>query len=273
MKRGLVGALRERDVALEVDPHGLARLKVTLGLEAQADHRHGLGAHHVLREAVLKLVGAPADRTNAAGIAEGEHALARYHGDAGVGAANTAVQRANRVEDGRLRQPPALARGAGELGGEHVEKNLGVARRVEVAAVRVVEFAAQVVRVRQVAVVRERNAERRVHVEGLAFVRRRRVALSRVADVANADAARQVAHVARTEDVTHEAEPLEEVKLKAVECRNAGGVLAAVLQEVKRVIDTLVDRRVGHQADNPAHDACFSFSPCRTNEGSAAGCD
>ena len=42
-----------------------------------------------------------------------------------------AVQRANRVEDGRLRQPPALARGAGELGGEHVEKNLGVARRVE----------------------------------------------------------------------------------------------------------------------------------------------
>ena len=79
MKRGLVGALRERDVALEVDPHGLARLKVTLGLEAQADHRHGLGAHHVLREAVLKLVGAPADRTNAAGIAEGEHALARDH--------------------------------------------------------------------------------------------------------------------------------------------------------------------------------------------------
>ena len=84
MKRGLVRALGERNVPLKVDPHRFARLEVALGLEAQTDHRHGLGAHHVFGKAVLELVGAPADRTNAAGIAEGEHALARDNSHAGI---------------------------------------------------------------------------------------------------------------------------------------------------------------------------------------------
>ena len=171
------------------------------------------------------------------------------------------MQRANRIEDRGFRETPSFARGPRKLRRKHVEEHFGVARRVEVPPVRLIKLAAQIVGIRQIAVVRKRNAERRIHVEGLALVGRRCVALRRITHVADADAARQIAHVARAKDVAHEAEPLEEVKLKAVERCNAGGVLPAVLKQMKRVVDALIDRRIGHQANDPAHDVFFLFFP------------
>ncbi len=138
---------------------------------------------------------------------------------------------------------------------EHVDQQLGVGVGVEVPAVDVEELLGELARVRQVAVVHEHDAVRRVHVERLRLLLLARVAAGRVAHVTEAHGAEQAAHVARAVRLAHLTLGLLHVDDRAVAGRDAGRILAAVLQQRQRVVDLLVDRSRGDDADDAAHAA------------------
>ena len=144
-------------------------------------------------------------------------------------------------------------RDARDFRGKHVEEHFGVARRVDVTAIRFVEFLRKFGGVRQVAVVREHDPVGSVHVERLGFLVRARATLGRVTHLTDPDIAREVAHVARAKHVAHEPHGLVHVKVKSVERGNARRVLTAMLQEVQRIVDALVHRFPGHHGNDTAH--------------------
>src|SRR3990172_8550027 len=78
---------------------------------------------------------------------------------------------------------------------------------------------------RRVAVGRERDAERRFHVERLRLAARERRTRRRVAAVRDADVAGEGAHVPRPEHVAHVPGALVHVELRALGGNDAGGVL------------------------------------------------
>ncbi|NYH15252.1 hypothetical protein GGD41_002480 [Paraburkholderia bryophila] len=140
---------------------------------------------------------------------------------------------------------------------EHVEHDLGVGIRIDVAAIDAEHLVFQLLPVGQVAVVREDDAERRVHVERLGFFFARRGTGRRVTHLADTGRAGQAAHVARAEHVAHHAVGLVHVKIAAVRGCDAGGVLTAMLQKQQAVIDQLIDRGMGNYAYDAAHGMSF----------------
>ena len=154
-----------------------------------------------------------------------------------------------------------MLRRALELEREHVEQHLAVGVGVDVAEVELEELALQLLAVGQVAVVAERHAERRVHVERLRLEVGERGAGGGIAAVADAGGAHQVAHVARAEHVLHEARALVHVEDRALARHDARGVLAAVLQQEQAVVQQLVDGRMRNDADDAAHETVTPFCP------------
>ena len=140
---------------------------------------------------------------------------------------------------------------------EHVEQHFGVGIGVDVAAVDAEHLVFQLLPVGQVAVVREHDAERRVHVERLGLFFARRGTGRRIAHLADAGGAGQAAHVARAEHVAHHAVGLVHVEIAAVRRGNAGCILTAVLQQQQAVIEQLVDRGLGNYAYDAAHGMSF----------------
>ena len=138
---------------------------------------------------------------------------------------------------------------------EHVDQQLRVRAGVEVPAIDPEQLVAQLTRVGEVAVVHEHDAVGRVHVERLRLLLLLGVAARRVANMAEAHGAEQGAHVARAVRLTHLAFGLVHVDDAAVGGRDAGRVLAAMLQQRKAVIDLLVDWARRDDADNAAHSA------------------
>jgi hypothetical protein len=122
-----------------------------------------------------------------------------------------------------------------------------------VAEIELEELALERFAVRQVAVVRERDPERRVHVERLRFELGRRAARGRIAAMPDAEVSGEVAHVARAEDVADVAGALVQVERRPVARDDARGILSAVLQQQQGVVEHLVDRRVRDDADDSTH--------------------
>jgi hypothetical protein len=111
--------------------------------------------------------------------------------------------------------------------------DLGIGVGVDVPPVDAEHLALQLLGVRQVAVVPERNAERRVDVERLRFLDVARGTRRRVANVGDADVADQVAHVPCAEDLAHHAVALPHRERTALPRRDARCVLTAVLQQLQ----------------------------------------
>src|SRR5690606_9998900 len=110
----------------------------------------------------------------------------------------------------------------------------------------------ELLRVDEVAVVREADAERRIHVERLRFGRARG-ARRRITHMADADVAAQPQHVALLEHVAHEPVALARVQ-PAVRLRDdTRRILTAVLQDRQRIVERLVDRLMADDSDYSAH--------------------
>jgi len=114
------------------------------------------------------------------------------------------------------------------------------------------QFFLQLFLVRQVTVVRQRDAERGVHVERLRFLFAGRAG-GRIAAVADAGIALQRTHVPRAEDVTHEAVGLVHREHAAVIGCNPRRILTAMLQQQQCVIQQLVDGGLRDDADDATH--------------------
>jgi hypothetical protein len=165
----------------------------------------------------LVRIGAPDDeRADAMGIAEGHEPIARDHRDHGIRALHALVDPGDRLEDEIRVQALAIAAGILQLVREDVQQDLGIRVGVDVAAVGHEELAAQLLGIHQVAVVRERDAERGIHVERLRLGFRRGRARGRIAAVRDAHVADEVAHVARAEHVAHEPAALVHVEAVAL---------------------------------------------------------
>jgi hypothetical protein len=122
-----------------------------------------------------------------------------------------------------------------------------------VAAVQPEHLLLQFGRIGQVAVVGEGQSERRIDVEGLCLLAVGRGAGSGIADMCNAGGTRQSPHVAGPEDVPHEAVAFLHRERAAGAGRDAGCILAAVLEQQETVVQHLVDRSPCNDAENSTH--------------------
>ncbi len=196
---------------------------------------------------------AQANRPNAVRVAKGHESVTEDHDHDGIAASAPLVYPGHGREH-RLRRQVVVAL-ALQFVGEHVEQDLGIGARVQVPPILANQQVFQLFRIRQVAVVREADAVRRVDVERLRLGNTRR-ARRRIAHVTDAGAARQRQHVTRAEDVADQPRGLARAQHATVVDRDSRGVLATVLQHGERVIDRLIDRRVTHDSNDSAHRNC-----------------
>ena len=199
-----------------------------------------------------RLANAEHERPDAVRIAERDDAVADDHRDDGVAARAALVERLDGVED-LLRLEP-VARVLAELVREHVEQHFGVGIRVEVAVILLLDEAFELVGVDEVAVVRETDAVRRVHVERLRLGNRR-AAGRRITDVPEADVTAELEHVPLLEHVADEAVALADAQASRVVRHDARGVLASVLQHRERIVDRLIHGLMTDDSDESTHSA------------------
>ena len=176
---------------------------------------------------------APSDhqRTDAVRVAERQQAQAEHRSDHRIAAAHAAMHALHRFVRGCRRQLALLE----QFMRQHVQQHFGIRLRVDVAVVLFVDFLAQRVGVGQVAVVRQRNAERRVGVERLRFIAARRAG-GGVSAVRDAEPALQQLHLLRAEHVADQAVAFVQVDALPGNRGDAGGILATVLQDGQAVI-------------------------------------
>ena len=263
-------ALARVDAAFEVDEDRLAGRHVARQAVAGAFQRHRFAGHH--GGAALGLVRrrplAETQRADAVGVAKSQQPVAGDECDHRIRTLDAPVHGSHRLEDLHRRQRQ-VACGELQFVRQHVDQHLGVAVGVDVAAVDLHQLGLQHRRVGEVAVVHEHDAEGRVDVEGLRLLFAVGVAGGRVAHLAQADAAGQRAHVAGAEDVAHHAARLVHEAARALHRDDARGVLPAVLQQQQRVVDQLVDGRLGDDADDAAHGGWFPMV-CRVRTSTGA---
>ncbi len=246
-----VRALAVVQAPVLVDEHRFARLHVSQDLEAERIDGDAFRGHDVFRR-VDVLVHADDQRTDAVRIAEGQQAVAGDERHHGIGAAAARVHAGNRGEYGVQVQAADPAVGL-QLVRQHVQQHLGIRVCIDVAQILGEQGTLEFVGIDQVAVVAQHDTERRVHVERLRFRRTGGRAGSGIAHVRHADVAQQVSHVARAEHVARQALPLVHVEARAFRGDNAGCILAAVLQHHQAVIEQLINRCIGGNADNSTH--------------------
>ena len=263
MQAGLLRTLARVDLAVERDEQCLARLHVALELVPRALQRHRLAGHHP-----GAIAAAPHGQgTDAVGVTKGHHAMACDQGDHGIRAPDALVHRLHGRKHIVGLQGHATA-GHFQFVGKHVEQHFRVALGVGVAVVDAEQLGAQGLGVGQVAVVHHDDAKGRVHIERLRFLFAESVARRGIAYLPQARVARQSAHVAGAEHVTHHALGLVHEEL-AVQLRgNASRILAAVLQEQQSVIDQLVDGGRADHADDSTH-SCLPSQKIRITRANA----
>jgi hypothetical protein len=231
---GLLRALPADELSARIDQHGFARLDVAQELEAERINRHALRRDKILH-ALWRFVTTDHQRTNTVGIAEGQQAIAGNHRHHGVSPLDTLVHAGHRLEDD-LGIDLIFRRSSLQLVGQYVEQYLGIRVGVHVPQVLQEHVALQLLGIRQVAVVREHQAERRIDVKRLRLsgipCRTRR----RIAAMGDAPVADQAAHVAGTEHIAHQARALVHVKTPALRRGDAGRILPAMLEHLQAVI-------------------------------------
>ena len=131
----------------------------------------------------------------------------------------------------------------------------------------------------QVAVVGEDDAVGRVHVKGLGFGDGGATG-GGITDVSDAHGAEQAGHIAGVKNVGDKAVSFVEVEALFEECGDTRGVLAAVLEHGKRIVDDLAYRTMSENAHNTAHypslrvpGACNTFGPMIPANGDVKPCE
>ena len=135
-----------------------------------------------------------------------------------------------------------------------IQQNLRIRAGIDVPQIGVEQLLFQFRGVGQIAVMRQRNAIRRVHIHGLRFCGTGRPR-SRIAHVADAYGALQTLHVIHLECITYQTIGLAQKQPASVRGCNACRVLSAVLKHGQGVIDAQegvsleLDIIVGHEDD------------------------
>ena len=241
------------DLSLQVDKHRLAGGDVAIKRNAQSFQCHRFAGEHG------HAVGAVthAQWTDSKGIAECQQPVPGNHGDDGVGAAQAPVNGAYSGENVCNRCLLSIA-GPAQLVRQHIEQHFRVTLGVDVTVIGFGQIFAQGLCIGQIAVVHHDDAERGVDIKRLGFFFTVCVAGCGVAHLTQAAIAGQGAHVARAKDVAHHALGLVHEKLAIHLCGDAGGILAAMLQQQQGIVEQLVHMAFLYHGDDSTH-ACQSF--------------
>jgi hypothetical protein len=124
-----------------------------------------------------------------------------HHGDHGVAAAAAAIDRIGGGE--YIGRCDARRADTLHFGGQHVEQDLGIGGGVQVAAVLPHHHFGELARIGQVAVVRQTDSIRRIHVERLCIVRAV-AAGGGVANVTQSHVAPELQHVLLLKHIAHQ---------------------------------------------------------------------
>ena len=135
---------------------------------------------------------------------------------------------------------------------EHVQQDLRVRSRVQMAAVVLHDEAFELLGIDEVAVVREANAVRRVDVKRLGF-EVARAAGRRVTGVSEAHIAAQAQHVAFLENIPNETVAPAQMQPATFGRHDSRGVLASVLKHGERIVEPLIDRLLSDDSDDSTH--------------------
>ena len=211
-------------LAFVVDQHGFAGLQIAHGLETEVVEAVGLRRERVDHPAVGVL--APQhQRPDAVRIREGQQPVPGDDRQRRIRALHLLLHRPHRIEDVRGRERLEVL--GFERGGQGVEDQGHVVRRVQQAVAVLAQRLLELLEIDDVAVVDHRQAEGIHHHRRLGVQHVGR-ALRGVAHVPQTDFARKTRQVDLLEGLPHQ--PVRLVQVEAVvESDDAGGVLAAVL--------------------------------------------
>ncbi len=243
------GALAREQLSVGREQHRFARRDIAQTLESEDIERDGFRRHHVfLARSGFAL--AENERTDAVRIAEREHAVVEHQRDNRITAARARMHAGDGFENliGREVMPVLDL----DFVREDVEQHFGIRIGVDVAAIALVHLSAQRIGVDQIAVVAERDAVRRIHVERLRLGRGFGTG-GRIAAMTDADASAQLEHVVGVEDVADESGAFVQAQTIAVDGGDAGGILTAMLQNRERVVQGRRDVGFAYDADDSAH--------------------
>ena len=140
-----------------------------------------------------------------------------------------------------------------QFGGEYVEQQFGIARRIDVTTIDAEQVARELARVGEIAVVHEHDAVGRIHVERLCLFLVLGGAGRGVAHVPQAHVSGEGAHVTRAECLAHLSFGFELVQVATLGGGDTGGVLSAMLQQQKGVVDLLVHRFGRDDSNDSTH--------------------
>ena len=243
----VLGALLRVHGAVQVNEYGLTRRHIALEAVRGTLQGHRFTGHH------HRALAAPqAQGPDAKGVAKRQHAVPGNQGNHGIRAAHAPVHLAHSVKHiGRLQRQ--AARGFVDFVRQHVQQHLRIALGVDVPVVGAEQLGLERLGIGEVAVVHQHDAKGRVHVKRLGFFLAVGVASGGVAHLAQAAVARQRAHVAGAEHITHHAFGLVHEELALLLGHDAGRVLAPVLQQQQGVIDQLINRGVADNTNNSTH--------------------
>ena len=169
-------------------------------------------------------------------IAEGEHTVAGNQRHHPVCAAHLAVERSHGIKHIAHFQLAAAADHVLQLAGQHVEQHFGIGAGVDVAQVAAAQISLKLFGVGEVAVVRQHDAEGRIHIKWLRFSTAACVAGGGIAHMGDASVAHQVAHIARAEHIAHHAGVFMHMEHLTLGGDDARRILSAVLQHLQSVI-------------------------------------
>src|SRR3989344_650925 len=247
----LLGALLAVHLAVHIHDDALARRDVAYQIESHDIERDRLRGEHVLRP-LVGLALAEHQRADAVRVAEGEYAVARdQHGDS-IGAAAAPVHGGHGAEQ-VIRRETQLRHGL-QLVRENIEQDLGIRIGVDVAQVLAVQLVLQLIGIREITVVRQRQAIGGVHVKRLGLGRGI-AARGGIAHVADAHVALEAEHVALLEHVAHLAVVLAQMDALILAGEDTRGILTAMLQNQHAIVNGLINRSLGKNPDNAAHAA------------------
>ena len=119
------------------------------------------------------------------------------------------------------------------------------------------QLALQLRRVDQIAVVSQHNAKGGIHIERLRLRRARSRTCCRIPAMRDTHIAGQAAHIAGAEYVTHQAFVFVHMKRAAIGGDDSGCILPAMLQYRQAVIQQLIHRTFGDNANDAAHGKSF----------------
>ncbi len=182
------------------DVDRFARCKVANQGKAQHVQRYAFRGDHVL-DAFVGVTLAEHDRTNGVRVTEADDTVAGDHGHDRITTAAAIVHVGHGREDilfGRLQLATH-----GQFMGEHVEQHFRIGIGVHMAQVGLVNFLGQLLDVGEVAVVRQRDAVRRVDVERLSLGRRR-AARGGVTHMTDAHMPDQTLHMTLMKHIAHQ---------------------------------------------------------------------